>query len=91
MLISFRYITFILLCCNKFVSWIFYLIGYTSSIYTVYIIILIEWITYIMYLLLQSMSADSARETKHRMEFSQHSTRSCVITHITWGVEYAKL
>jgi len=36
-----------------------------------------------MYLLLQSMSADSARETKHRMEFSQHSTRSCVITHIT--------
>jgi len=29
------------------------------------------------------MSADSVRETKHKMESSQHSTRSCVITHIT--------
>jgi len=29
------------------------------------------------------MSADSVRETRHRMESSQHSTRSCVITHIT--------
>jgi len=36
-----------------------------------------------MYLLFQFMSADSARETKHRRELSQHSTRSCVITHIT--------
>jgi len=55
----------------------------TQVVYTVYNIILIEWITYIMYLLLQSMSADSARETTHRREFSLHSTRSFFITHIT--------
>jgi len=29
------------------------------------------------------MSADSVRETKHKRESSQHSTRSCVIIHIT--------
>jgi len=33
--------------------------------------------------ILQSMSADSVRETTHRKESSQHSTRSFVITHIT--------
>jgi len=52
-------------------------------VYTVYNIILIEWITYNMYFLLQSMSADSVRETRHRIESSQHSTRSYFITHIT--------
>jgi len=38
---------------------------------------------YLIHLILQSMSADSVRETRHRKESSQHSTRSCVITHIT--------
>jgi len=33
--------------------------------------------------ILQSMSADSVREIRHRMESSQHSTGSCVITHFT--------
>jgi len=36
-----------------------------------------------MYFLLQFMSADSVRETRHKRESSQHSTRSCAITHIT--------
>jgi len=83
MLISFRYFILNLLCCNKFVSWLFYLIEYTSSIYTVYNNILVQWITYITHFILQSVSADTVRETKHIMEYSQNSTRSCVITHIT--------
>jgi len=29
------------------------------------------------------MSADSVRETRHKRESFQNSTRSCVITHIT--------
>jgi len=29
------------------------------------------------------MSADSVGEAEHSKEFSQHSTWSCVITHIT--------
>jgi len=37
------------------------------------------------------MSADSVRETTHRMEFFQDSTRSCVITHITQRVKYVEL
>jgi len=37
------------------------------------------------------MSADSVREPIHRRESSLHSTRSCVITHITWRVEYVEM
>jgi len=33
--------------------------------------------------MLQSLSADSVRETKLRTQYSQHSTSCCVITHIT--------
>jgi len=33
--------------------------------------------------ILQSQSADSVRDTTHRRQYSQHSTRCCVITHIT--------
>jgi len=51
--------------------------------YTVYYIIMIQWTRYIIHFILQSMSADSVRETKHRMESSQQSTGSCVITNIT--------
>jgi len=36
-----------------------------------------------LYFILQSLPADSVRDTRHRNEYSQHSTRSCVITHIT--------
>jgi len=33
--------------------------------------------------MLQSLPADSVRDTRHRWESFQHSTRCCVITHIT--------
>jgi len=55
------------------------------------IILCISQTTYITHFILQSMSADSVRDTRHRKESSQHSTRSCVITHITQRVEDVKL
>jgi len=33
--------------------------------------------------ILQFLSADPVRYTRHRKQSSQHSTRCCVITHIT--------
>jgi len=33
--------------------------------------------------ILQSKSADSVRDTRHKVESSLHSTGCCVITHIT--------
>jgi len=53
-----------------------------STAYDAYIVC--NFVLFLMYIfILQSFPADSVRETRHRMESSQHSTRCFVITHIT--------
>jgi len=59
----------------------------TQVAYIVYIIMMHYKIAYSGHFILQSVSADSVREAKHNMQSSQHSTRSCIITHFTQRAE----
>jgi len=64
---------------------------YTKVTYIVYIVMIRYKIMYPIHFILQSISADSVEDTRHKKESSQNSTRSCVITHFTQRVEYDEL